>query len=196
MHDEQQWYCRECRTVLSPPEAARYVKQEQDLEAFERSLRAGRPALDADDSTEILESLPAAVAPAAPGLTFKDGQVLVPAHWGLPLCDRCEFVDVVTEVLHWPNIDMVERLVFLYETGLLVCVPASVVRAYSWSLVARDWYREAVKDDPTDAVVHAGCQEWEAKCLALQPQLTPDEQRGAVQLAQHVSEIWAQLGVA
>jgi hypothetical protein len=94
-------HCRVCHQELSAAEVLQYEEQERAFEAFERSLYEGSSA-DALEDVEI----PDRVAPDAPGLTMVDGQVVIPAAWAQPQCNRCLVLDWIERVLYgWDGRD-------------------------------------------------------------------------------------------
>ena len=180
--------CRECQRALTAAEAARYVAQERDFEAFERSLSAADPALDEEAAAEVLASVPASPPASPTALTMVDGQVVVPAIWGQPRCDTCEMTWLLDEVREWPSPDTIDRLVWLYETGTHDCstyeaVPQSLVMALSWSYVLRDLYRLYAEDDPTDEATAYAAGENHARVAAYEAQLSPEARQVAAVLA-------------
>ncbi len=165
-------HCHVCHQELSAAEVLRHEEQERDFEAFERSLYQS----DIPDALEDVE-IPDRVAPEAPVLTMVDGQVVVPAAWALPECDRCLVLDRLETVLVGHDGREAYPLMCAYADGTHGC-PQSPVMAYSWALVLLHWFID--EEDPSADPTYVEAVEL---TTTLQLRLTAKERYAAMTLA-------------
>jgi hypothetical protein len=175
--------CYLCQRPLTPKEQARHAEEMRAFDAFERELRAGQPALDAEDAAEVLEALPDTMPAGQAGLTMEEGQLVIPQAWLSPWCDACAFLTTLGDALAYQHWEHFERLAYIYESGIYEGIPASVVLALAWQYRVCDACQEMVDDDPADPVNRLHMEEAENVRGRLEAQLTLEEQHAAQALA-------------